>query len=62
MLTGCEEPKFTILEEDNVCLLIVRNVLELVVESWGEAGIGESLLAPLRESLLVESILKVLEL
>lgn len=43
--TGVEF-KFTGLEEDNVCLFIMRNVLELVVESWSEAGIGESLLVP----------------
>jgi len=43
-------------------LLIVSDILQVIVELGGEAGIGESLLVPFAESLLVESILEVFEL
>jgi len=42
-------------------LLIVSDILQVIVELGGEAGIGESLLVPFAESLLVESILEVFE-
>jgi hypothetical protein len=43
-------------------LLVVSNVLQLIVEHRSEAGICELFLAPLGQSLLVESILEVLKL
>ena len=43
-------------------LFVVSDVLELVVELGSETSIGEGFLVPLRQSFLVESILKVLKL
>ncbi len=43
-------------------LLVVCDVLEFVVETCGETSVGEGLLIPSGESLLVEGILEVLKL
>jgi hypothetical protein len=45
-----------------VTFLVVGDVLQVIVEFGGEAGIGESLLVPFAQCLLVESILEMLEL
>jgi len=49
-------------EVENVSLFIVGDVLELIVESGGEARVGEILLAPLAKSFLVESIFEMFQL
>lgn len=43
-------------------LLIMSDILQVIIELGGEAGISKSLLVPFAKSLLVESILEVLEL
>lgn len=43
-------------------LLIVSDVLEVVIEFGREASVGEGLLVPFAECLLVESVLKMLKL
>ena len=41
---------------------VVGDIFELVIQGTGEAGVGETFKGPFGESLLVEGILKVLEL
>lgn len=50
------------LEVQNVTLLVMRNVLELIVERWEESSVSELLGRPLGDGLLVESVLEVLKL
>lgn len=52
----------TSLEVDNVAFLIVSDILEVGVELGREASVGESLLVPFAECLLVERVLKMFEL
>jgi hypothetical protein len=43
-------------------LLIVSNVLQVIIERRGEAGVSEILERPGGDSLLVKSVLEVFEL